>query len=969
MASAPLSSALLPFQREGVRLGVSMGGRLLLGDEMGLGKTVQAIAIALHYRSEWPLLVVCPTSLALTWAEELERWVPELLPGDINMVHSHHNSALATAKVTLLPYGRLLCKEKQRLADSVAGARFGVVVVDEAHALKSKEAQRYQLLLPTLRAARRLVLLTGTPALSRPVELWTLLNALRPDVGAWRQYKDYVERYCDAKLKFFGRVRRYDVTGCSHADELHAQLAQHVMVRRLKADVLSQLPEKRRMRVVISLPSGGRAAELAELEAQRAKLASSDVLGRQRLLSQLTVALASAKAAVAAEYTLELIGSTPEKRVLYFAHHLAALDAMESAAAAHGVTTFRIDGSVPAAERASLVSRFQSLPAGKEAIFVLSIQAGGQGLTLTSASTVVFGELRWVPGEMLQAEDRVHRLGQTARGVNIHYLVAKGSADEAMWGVLQKKVSTLGMALDGERLRLRVDGRSEWEGEAAAGGGEGDEGDEGGGGEDGGEPDDGAAALDAKAGRAREAKRDRARAAFNSLFGAAAEARKRGAASASPRAAEACSQPSQGGGFGSQSSAPIDLTGDDTERGGGAAGGARIDLTADETERGEGAAGDDGLGALPSWFSVSSLTGRIHALGTGEAPLPSGLGASALPHAIADLEPASLPAPLAEPRMLAAARAFVSEYESLTPAQRSTLNDRPLRLPILGVASAWRETAPRSHPSSARPASAASAASTASTASASAASATAPSAAAPSAASSSAALAPTALGSSVDGSTTRETSSARWAAAHTPPSGADSFVTLSWPTTRTARRRVWTQHFSTVELDASGGALPHCLYCVALVRNRVPDSPFCGETCASEFAAAEAQGSARRQLFERELGVCQACGFDCHGFYQKIAALPTEQARMQTLMGSPYSTLSGRLRSMLTAPKEGDFWEADHVVAVADGGGECGLDNMQTLCTPCHAAKTKAQAEASARQKRQRLAEGTADLRAFFSSQ
>ena len=124
-------------------------------------------------------------------------------------------------------------------------------------------------------------------------------------------------------------------------------------------------------------------------------------------------------------YVLETVQSC--EKVLFFAHHRAMLDAVDSAASTHGVRTFRIDGSVPAHERAALVAGFQSLAPGTRAIFVLSIQAAGQGLTLTASSTAVFGELRWVPGELLQAEDRCHRIGQRS-SVNIHYLVCKPRA-------------------------------------------------------------------------------------------------------------------------------------------------------------------------------------------------------------------------------------------------------------------------------------------------------------------------------------------------------------------------------------------------------------------------------------------------------------------------------------------------------------------------------------------------------------
>ena len=249
---------LFPFQRDGVAAGIAMGGRILLGDEMGLGKTVQAIMIARHYRDEWPLLVFAPTSMCLPWCEELERWCPFLRPGDINLVRSHHNGALRKAPVTIISYGLLTNgKEKERLGSALLAAGFGVAIADEAHYLKSKDAQRSLLVLPILSQARRCVLCTGTPALNRPVELFTLLHALRPCVAEWSTYKKYVDRYCNAHLRFVGRgARRLDVSGCSNADELHELMTKHAMIRRLKADVLTQLALARRHRTTAAtLPS------------------------------------------------------------------------------------------------------------------------------------------------------------------------------------------------------------------------------------------------------------------------------------------------------------------------------------------------------------------------------------------------------------------------------------------------------------------------------------------------------------------------------------------------------------------------------------------------------------------------------------------------------------------------------------------------------------------------------------------
>ena len=100
--------------------------------------------------------------------------------------------------------------------------------------------------------------------------------------------------------------------------------------------------------------------------------------------------------------------------------------------------------------------------------------------------------------------------------------------------------------------------------------------------------------------------------------------------------------------------------------------------------------------------------------------------------------------------------------------------------------------------------------------------------------------------------------------------------------------------------------------------------------------------------------MCALCRFDAHGFYKQLAALPTEQARLQLLMAHQHQRLLGGCkRSVLTDPKEGDFWEADHIVPVAEGGGESDLTNYQTLCVPCHAKKTKQQSDAKERRKRQ----------------
>ncbi|XP_012932353.2 DNA annealing helicase and endonuclease ZRANB3 isoform X3 [Heterocephalus glaber] len=193
-----LKAKLLPFQKEGIIFALRRDGRCLVADEMGLGKTIQAIAIAYFYREEWPLLIVVPSSLRYPWIEEIEKWIPELEPEGINVIQNKTDvGRISTSKVTVLGYG-LLTTGAETLIDALNYQNFKVVIVDESHYMKSRTATRSKILLPIVQKARRAVLLTGTPALGRPEELFMQIEALFPQkFGTWT---DYSKRYCNAHI-------------------------------------------------------------------------------------------------------------------------------------------------------------------------------------------------------------------------------------------------------------------------------------------------------------------------------------------------------------------------------------------------------------------------------------------------------------------------------------------------------------------------------------------------------------------------------------------------------------------------------------------------------------------------------------------------------------------------------------------------------------------------------------------------
>ncbi|XP_032384943.1 SWI/SNF-related matrix-associated actin-dependent regulator of chromatin subfamily A-like protein 1 isoform X3 [Etheostoma spectabile] len=350
-----LTCSLMPFQREGVNFAVSKQGRLLLADDMGLGKTVQAICIAAYYRSEWPLLVVAPSSVRFTWAEAFRRWLPSLSPDRINVVVKARDN-LRSGLVNIISYDLLSRMDKQQPGNS-----FNVLIMDESHFLKNMKTARCKAALPLLKAAKRVILLSGTPAMSRPSELYTQILAVRPTL--FPRFHEFGMRYCNATQK---------------------------------------RKEKEALLIFYNHT-------------------------------------AEAKLQAIMEYITDMLECGRE-RFLVFAHHKLVLDHIVTELVKKNVSHIRIDGSTPSAERQQLCEKFQY--STKTCVAVLSITAANMGLTLHSADLVVFAELFWNPGILVQAEDRVHRIGQTSN-VNIHYLVAKGTADDHLWPMIQEKMNVL----------------------------------------------------------------------------------------------------------------------------------------------------------------------------------------------------------------------------------------------------------------------------------------------------------------------------------------------------------------------------------------------------------------------------------------------------------------------------------------------------------------------------------------------
>eukprot|EP00929_Paragymnodinium_shiwhaense_P112565 TRINITY_DN80811_c0_g1_i1.p1 TRINITY_DN80811_c0_g1~~TRINITY_DN80811_c0_g1_i1.p1 ORF type:complete len:743 (-),score=119.40 TRINITY_DN80811_c0_g1_i1:193-2421(-) len=445
------SRPIMDFQKEGIRMGLQLGGRVLLCDEMGLGKSMQALAIASHYFQEWPALVIVPATMRLVWRDEAQTWLPHLLHcgAGVQVLSKGSQTIDATAKLVVVSYD--LLTRNRRFQVRHDGKPYQVVIADEAHYIKNRLADRTAEVLQICGNARRCLLLSGTPALNRAEELFSQLQAVWPASAAQLEYKQFVSAYGSAALssaaghsprQFSQRCEA--VLGAGRRAELNAMLMGSVMIRRLKQDVITQLPAKRRIRIPLAATKldAGSEEQLATTDMETTSRNPSSTCSAA--VMKLFQATAVAKLDSVAAYIEHLL--ICGLKFLVFAHHYVMLDALQKRLDKLRASYVRIDGRTPHAERATLVKRFQESSDVKVAL--LSITACGQGLTLTSAQTVVFAELYWVPGQLIQAEDRVHRIGQQ-RGVEIHYCVAENTLDERIFSIVNEKHRDITGILDG----------------------------------------------------------------------------------------------------------------------------------------------------------------------------------------------------------------------------------------------------------------------------------------------------------------------------------------------------------------------------------------------------------------------------------------------------------------------------------------------------------------------------------------
>lgn len=460
----PAGLSYLPYQKAGVAYALGKPG-VLIADEMGLGKTIQAIGIANATPGLSRVLIVCPASLKLNWAREWAKWsVSGLTVGVVRKA----GEGLPDAGVVIVNYEIV-----GKLRAAIDAVRWDLLIVDEAHYLKNPKAQRTAAILGQKKpgeavagaiAAERRVFLTGTPIVNRPIEAWPLIASLDP-TGLGKSFWGYANRFCAARQGRYG----WDLSGASNLDELQAELRGRIMVRRLKADVLTELPPKTRQVVVLeadgadakravareqqafvayeqAVESLRAAVELAKAEGEDGYRATVEQLRDAASVAFTEVSLARHEVALRKVPTMveAVLAAADSHPVVVMAHHKDVVEALRAALEAAEVPAVVVTGDVAVEARQEAVDAFQQ---GRAQVFIGTIRAAGVGLTLTRSSHVIFAELDWVPGNVSQAEDRCHRIGQRDNVLVQHY-VLDGSLDARMARTLIAKQEVIDKALD-----------------------------------------------------------------------------------------------------------------------------------------------------------------------------------------------------------------------------------------------------------------------------------------------------------------------------------------------------------------------------------------------------------------------------------------------------------------------------------------------------------------------------------------
>lgn len=428
-----LPDELFPYQKIGVEFIEKNNGRALIADEQGLGKTCQALTWLKIHPELFPVIIVCPASVKFNWAREAKKWLPN---PDLQII-SGTQIYDPSKKIIIINYD-IVKNWLEKLIE--IGPK--VLILDEIQALKSNSTERTKSIKKLAKGVKHVIGLSGTPILNRPIEIHNAVNLIDPYIfpSQWK----FAMRYCGAKHNGFG----WNFNGNSNTSELYEILTGSLMIRRLKKDVLPELPEKIFSILPFEINNREKYTEaendfiqfIRKTKGEQAaeRVSNAEVITKIEGLKQIAV---DGKILQIIDWINEFL-ETDEKLIIFGVHKFI----LDYISKEYKNISVKIDGSTPPLERQKNVDLFQSDPAIK--IFIGNIKAAGVGINLTAASNILFLELPWTPAELSQAWDRGHRIGQV-KNVMIYQSIAINTIEEKIAELIDKKRIVLDAVLDG----------------------------------------------------------------------------------------------------------------------------------------------------------------------------------------------------------------------------------------------------------------------------------------------------------------------------------------------------------------------------------------------------------------------------------------------------------------------------------------------------------------------------------------
>jgi len=423
------------YQSKGVKkILKKFNGRALLADDMGLGKSLQAIMVMKKLKQK--VVITCPATLKYNWVDELKKF----LPSEIPYICSGQKALIEPIKANIIICNyEILNYWKKCIKDSGVN----LFIADESQCLKTRDTVRTKSAQYLCDSVDYRLLLSGTPIENNPAELYSQLRMI--DKTIFPSYLLFIKKYNGARQSQFG----WQLHTATNTKKLNNILKKRCMVRRKKCDVLKELPEK--VRQVIKGEIDNRKEDddaeenIIKWIRRNTDLSIKKAKKNKELakLDKLKYIAAKGKMKAFCEW---VNNQSPKEKLIVFCYNKKIVEAM----ALKLKDCVLVDSNKSSEERQLLVQKFQKDDSIR--VFLTTIRVGGTGLTLTAASTTVFFQQDWNASRHDQAEDRVHRIGQTASSCNAIYFIARNTVEEKIIKLIDARRKNTSAIIDGEKV-------------------------------------------------------------------------------------------------------------------------------------------------------------------------------------------------------------------------------------------------------------------------------------------------------------------------------------------------------------------------------------------------------------------------------------------------------------------------------------------------------------------------------------